>query len=51
MKARSHGNFISGLVNDRGEYLSSFPEMFREAVQYFESLFREESQGGSPKEA
>ena len=51
VKARCHGNSISGLVNDRGEILSSFPEMFREAVQYFESLFREDSQGGSPEEA
>ncbi|XP_059068347.1 uncharacterized protein LOC131858890 [Cryptomeria japonica] len=51
VKARRHGNSISGLVNDRGELLSSSPEMFREAVQYFESLFREDSQGGSPEEA
>ena len=51
MKARRHGNSIVGLVNDRGEHLSSFLEMFREAVQYFESLFREDAQGGFPEEA
>ena len=50
VKARRHGNSIAGLVNERGEHLSSFPEMFREAVQYFESLFTEHSQGGSPEE-
>lgn len=32
MKAKRHGNSISGLVNDRGEHLSSFLDMFREAV-------------------
>ena len=51
VKARRHGNSITRLVNDRGENLSSFLEMSREAVQFFESLFREDSQGGSPKEA
>ena len=50
VKARGHGNSIAGLVNERGEHLSSFPEMFREATQYFESLFTEHSQGGSPEE-
>lgn len=43
VKARRHGNSISGLVNDRGENFYSSPQMFREAVQYFESLFRKDS--------
>ena len=51
VKARRHGNSILRLVNDRGEHLSSFLEIFREVVQYFESLFREDSQGGSTEEA
>ena len=51
MKAKRHGNSILGLVNDREENLSSFLEMFREVVQYFESLFREDSQRGSLEEA
>ena len=50
MKARCQDNPITGLVNDRGDRLSSFPEISSEAVQYFESLFREDSQGGSPEE-
>ena len=39
MKARRHGNSISRLVNDRGDHLSSFLDMSREAVKYFEYLF------------
>lgn len=51
MKARRCGNSNMGLVNDRGDFLSSSPEMFRDAIQYFESFFREDSQGATPKEA
>ena len=32
VKARRHGNSIFGLVNDRGDHLSSFPKISREVV-------------------
>lgn len=45
VKARCHGNSISAVVNDRGEMLLSLQEISREALQYFRSLFSEDSQG------
>jgi hypothetical protein len=47
VKARQQGNSISSLVTDRGEVLSSTQDISNEAVQFFASLFREESQGDS----
>lgn len=38
-------------MNDKDEQLSSFPEISGEAMQYFLSLFKEDSLGGSPEEA
>ena len=38
-------------MNDRGEILSSSQDIFSEAIQYFESLFREASQGDLIEEA
>ena len=51
MRARRHGNFISTLVTDSVEVLSSSQDIFSEAVQYFASLFREEQLGVSVEEA
>ena len=51
MKDRRHGNSIPFLVNDRGEHLALFQEISAEASQYFATLFREDSQGGSVEEA
>jgi hypothetical protein len=51
VKARRHGNYIPMLVNDRGEQISSLQEISREAMQYFTSLFREDTQEGSVEEA
>lgn len=51
MKARCHGSSIIFLVNDRGETLSSFHDISNEVVQYFTSLFREDSQGSYVEEA
>lgn len=51
MKARCHGNSISALVTDKGEVLSSTQNISNEVVQYFASLFREDSQGDSVEEA
>lgn len=51
VKARRHGNSIYVLVNDTGEHLSSFKDILCEAVQYFISLFREDSQGVADEEA
>ena len=50
VKARRQGNSITGLINDRGDLLSAFPDISSEVVQYFGSLFREDLQRGSPEE-
>ncbi|XP_059076915.1 uncharacterized protein LOC131876138 [Cryptomeria japonica] len=50
VKARRHENSIPILVNDRGEQCLSLEEMSREALQFFQSLFKEESQGETEEE-
>lgn len=39
------------MVNDRGETLSSFHDISKEVVQYFTSLFQDDSQGSSMEQA
>lgn len=50
MKARRHGNSIPVLTNNRGEQCLSLQEMSRESLQFFQSLFREDSQGETVEE-
>lgn len=45
MKARRHGNSIPILINDRGDQCLSLQEILRESLHFFQTLFREDSQG------